>query len=367
MDDRSEELRKHRLIAFALFASFILLVAMVASTVILYYFIIPEYLQEATPNDADLDWTREVTQVDSLHAQGEFGNGTVIGLIDTGIDPDHPEFSSIHFAGWLDLINGEEDPYDDGGHGTEMAGIIFSNGSITGVAPEASLFCVKAVKKDGTSEDALIAQAVNRCMDMDGDPMTDDTVDLISLSLGTMTRKVRFMGTQTESAVQNALDAGIPVVAAAGNDGEDDDGQVDSPSSVSLAISVGAVDEERKVAYFSSMGSNGENTGNPFDDRTDPNKKPETVAPGVEILTCYPGDRYVYSSGTSGATAFMAGILALVMSQKKSTTAQDVVQLKISLMGTTEKLDGQTLPHDPHAGYGLVQTADFKNDWESNG
>ena len=108
-----------------------------------------------------------------------------------------------------------------------------------------------------------------------------------------------------------ALANGVYVVSAAGNDGgSDDDGRVASPSNVREVISVGALDEDGDVWSGSSLGSPEENDGI---NRSNPHFKPEISAPGVNIISTAAGDGYYSSTGTSDATVFVSGILALIL------------------------------------------------------
>jgi len=183
--------------------------------------------------------------------------------------------------------------------------------------------------------------------------------------------KPRFLnlGDNTAQACEDAIDQGVFVVAAAGNDGEDDDGEVASPATVDGVIAVGAVDEDKNIAPFSSEGNNeGEIPGYQFWDLTepdDPNKKPELVAPGVEIVSTWLDKEYRIASGTSQATAFVAGGVVLILDadpeyQREGDSGGDadaVTQFKNVFMDTAEKWPGQDT-HDDRYGYGLINVED---------
>ncbi len=294
-------------------------------------------------------WAYEMTQITDLHARGLDGSGITVCIVDTGIDLTHPELQNAKLVQWRDFVNGGAEPYDDEGHGTAMAGIIFARGRLKGVAPNANLIAVKAISSSGSGGDTQVASAVTFCMDPDGDgDSTDDGAHVISLSLGG--RAHPFLGSATEDAVGRALARGGIVVAAAGNDGQDDDGEVESPASVPRVIAVGAVDRLGVVASFSSAGRNGV-----F--RTDPNKKPEVVAPGVEIATVLTDGRYGYVLGTSPAAALVSGIVALLLQPEDHAfyrhNPSAILPFKSALMDAA--VEGQQLPHDDHYGYGIVQ------------
>jgi len=357
--DNVENATRRRLLAVAVV---VLLVAASMGFFTIYAIYILDRSHLEKPDLSTIHSLHEMAGIDRLHGMGITGKGVVIGLVDTGMDVSHPSLEHVTIVAWKDLIQNREHPYDDGSHGTQMAGVIFSKGELTGAAPDADLILVKAVREDGTSDDSIIARAIRFCLNPDDDWSTDDGADIISLSLGSKARK-GVIGTQSEAAVREAIDRGVIVVAAAGNDGQNDDGQVDSPSTVEWAISVGAVDANGVIAPFSSIGNNGEDSNNPFSKRYDPNKKPETVMPGVRVPTTYPGGKYVYSYGTSPATAMAAGLLALVIQNSTLEDSEGVSLLKECIMETSSPLELQNVPHDRYYGYGILQGVELRTLW----
>ncbi len=186
------------------------------------------------------------------------------------------------------------------------------------------------------------------------DPFGDGTrgADVISISLGS--KAPLFVATDVSRAVEAALDRGVIVVAAAGNDGGPfDDGDVEIPANVPLALAVGAVDASGRIARFSSMGYIG--------NRTDPNMKPEVVAPGVQVISTSPGAHYVTLSGTSPATAVAAGVVALLLQAhpelRPAGSSANVLKVKLALMRSATTGPGQVLSHDPWYGYGVIDGA----------
>nr|MCS5536399.1 S8 family serine peptidase [Candidatus Poseidoniales archaeon] len=229
------------------------------------------------------------------------GAGVDLCIVDTGIDLHHPDLAHIELAGWIDFINDRADPYDDQGHGTAMAGILVAKNLLRGIAPNVNLHIAKAIEKTGSGTDTDIAAAVDWC--------ADSGVDIISLSLGGG-QGIDFIFIETdelEGAVNRAIDQGIFVVAAAGNDGgSDDDGDVASPGSEDDVICVGAIDTDGSIWSNSSVGSNGASFINPFRPlgRQDPDKKPELVAPGEKLAILNAqidgtNSLYAWGSGTS--------------------------------------------------------------------
>jgi len=305
-------------------------------------------------------WALTATQVTDLQAQDIDGTGVRICIVDSGVELSHPELERVNLIAWRDYVGRppHATPYDDEGHGTAMTGIIFAQGILRGVAPNAGLIAVKAIGSTGTGTDGDIASAIGFCLDPNGNgDLTDDGANVISLSLGEQNQP--FLGSQTVTAVNNALDRGVIVVAAAGNDGgPNDDGDVESPASQTRVIAVGAVERDGAVASFSSIGGDYA-PGLPPSLRVDPSKKPEVVAPGVQIAVALTGGRYGYVGGTSPAAAFVSGMVALVL-QRHPSYEWNAVRLnpfKTALMDSAAPEPGQQVPHDPHYGYGLVQVA----------
>jgi subtilisin family serine protease len=286
-----------------------------------------------------------MVQVNELRAQGFDGSGVTVAIIDTGIDLRHPNLAGVVVQLWEDLVNAQTDPYDDNGHGTAMASILVGRGSLAGGAPNVTLIVIKAVASDGSGSDSVIAKAI-------GDAAAGGA-DIISLSLGGAgaTLMAR-LGSAANAAVENAAAQGVLVVGSAGNDGEDDDGQVSTPGVSTHAISVGAVDERGLIAAFSSEGRP------TFLTSADPDKKPEVVAPGVNITVAWLDRSTATVSGTSPAAVFVTAALALVLEMKplyKRHGASGVDAVKNAIMNAAKKVPGQATPHDVHYGYGILQ------------
>ena len=337
--------RPWRVIAVALFAVALVLAGIAA------YLYVTNRIEPST-------WALAATQVTDLHARGLDGTGVRVCIVDTGVDLSHPELQGVRLIAWHDFTRSSSPatPYDDAGHGTAMAGIIFAQGTLRGVAPKAGLIAVKAITASGTGSDKAIADAIDFCLAPNGDVSLE--ADVVSLSLGGSNHA--FLGSQTASATIRALGDGVYVVAAAGNDGgPGDDGDVESPASEPGVIAVGAVDRQGVIASFSSIGST--TWGLPPGARTDPDRKPEVVAPGVVIAAPLNGGRYDYVSGTSPAAALMSGIVALVLQDHPGyvRNSSALPAFKAALMESASPEDGQQLPHDPHYGYGLVQAASW--------
>ena len=300
-------------------------------------------------------WALDMTQATDLQARGTNGTGVTLCIVDTGVDLSHQELRHVRLRAWRDFVNGRSQPYDDEGHGTAMAGIVFARGRLMGVAPDANLIAVKAIAASGSGTDTQIANAITFCTDPNGDGDSSDGAHVISLSLGG--RSLPFLrNSAAESAANQAMDLGVIVVAAAGNDGRTDDGDVESPARVARVIAVGAVDRGGVIAPFSSMGSGAD--GVPPAERTDPNRKPEVTAPGVEIAAPLTGDSYGYVSGTSPAAALVSGIVALLLDDHPEYRHDGtrLLAFKTALMQGACGCSRTSVPHDDHYGYGIVRS-----------
>ncbi|MHB8604201.1 MAG: S8 family peptidase [Thermoplasmatota archaeon] len=308
------------------------------------------------------EWPLALIQADTLKDEGLSGKGVKVAIIDTGIDLAHPEFRGLTVR-WADLVNDKPTAYDDNGHGSHIAGILVAQGDWTtvlsgfymkGVSPGVSLIVIKAIAANGTGDEENVARGI--------DTAVANGADVIVLSLGGGT--VPIFGTKTEQSVKDAIARGIYVVAAAGNLKEGESScKVTSPATVDGVIAVGAVDRNRVAANFSCEGDNTSGSGLlGVQSRSDPNKKPEVVAPGVEILSAWKDERYVVASGTSQAAPFVAGLIALLLEKHpelKHVSPDTVARVKQALMTTSAKIGplagGSPSAHDDKYGYGLVQ------------
>ena len=140
------------------------------------------------------------------------GSGVKVAVIDTGVDFNHPDLLGWgpdgKVIGGYNFIQTNQLPMDKNGHGTKVAGIIAADGSILGIAPKAKILAYK-VSEDGEGVSSeLITSAIEKAI--------EDEADIINISLG-----VNRTNSKIDSAVNHALDNGIFVVTAAGNDGPD--------------------------------------------------------------------------------------------------------------------------------------------------
>ena len=312
------------------------------------------------------DEYRDITGINEI--EGLDGTGISLCIVDSGIDTSHPDLKNINLMGWNDVINSSPYPYDDDGHGTAMAGIIVADGGLNGIAKNVDLYIAKAIDSDGSGTDDGIAEAVDWCVSQES--------DIISLSLGggQGIGGDLFTTDSLEIAVENAIDQGVYVVAAAGNDGENDDGDVSSPGSVENVICVGGV---TRLGNLWSGSSEGDNNGrlwpNPILPRNDPDKKPEIIAPGLEVpvLITKSDSWWGWSSGTSASTAWVSGGLALFLQEypefQRNTDSDStkIEEIKILLSENSQMKNGQS-QHDDHFGYGIFRIDSLIDAMDSN-
>lgn len=217
------------------------------------------------------------------------GNGVKVAIIDTGVDCSHPDLKCSLIDG-ANMTKPQTPPMDDNGHGTHVAGIIAGqgkDGGVFGVAPQVTLMPVKVLSADGSGNLSDVVSGIYWAM--------THGAQVINMSLGAPTP-----ATALEEAVHKAYQAGVVIVAAAGNDGQNasrsgETSTVDYPGAYPWVIAVAASDRKNHIAPFSSFG--------PAVDIT---------APGDNILSTVPNG-YEKMSGTSMASPHVAGVAALAI------------------------------------------------------
>jgi len=334
-----------------------------ASSIAILYIWKGEDLVIERPSPALSSWETEykgLTGVSNQTLFGLNGEGVVICVVDSGIDLSHPDLSDLVLKGWLDSVNGLDEPYDDEGHGTAMSGIIVADGGLKGVSRGVELLVAKAIDDEGQGESNSVANSVDWCV--------QQGADIISLSLGggQSIGSGFFTTDELGQSVDEALDSGVFVIASAGNDGEDDDGDVGSPGSIEDVICVGGVTRTGDIWSGSSEGDNdGRLWPNPILPRNNPDKKPEMVAPGHEVpvlMASGVGNSgwWGWSSGTSAATAWVSGSLALLLQEdsslqrENSSGRESIEAVKEAITQYSQMMDGQD-SHDDHYGYGHLR------------
>ncbi len=224
-----------------------------------------------------------------------------VAILDTGVDYTHHDLD-INTVWCVAVLNGviSSDCMDGNGHGTHVAGTvaaIYNRWGVIGVAPYVDIYAIKVLADDGSGSFSDIAKGIELALlgpdgvlDRDGDGIVvgdpdDDAAEVISMSLGGYVDS-----TVLRNIIQYAYNLGVTIVAAAGNEGKSYPAY---PAAYPEVIAVGAVDSNDNVPSWS-------------------NKNPEIAAPGVDILSTYPGNSFQYLSGTSMATPHVSAVVALI-------------------------------------------------------
>lgn len=228
------------------------------------------------------------------------GEESTVAIVDTGIDYDHPDLQE-RFTGVSGVSFISNDPYDDNGHGTHVAGIVA--GKKTGVAPETKLYAVKVLDEEGSGSEIDVLKGVEWAI--------EQGVDVINLSLGSEASS----GAE-QALISEAAKRGIAVCAAAGNDGSP---IYNYPGSCDGAIGVAAIDREKNRASFSN-----------YNDCVD------LSAPGVAVYSTWPGGGYETLSGTSMATPCVSGAAAL-LHRLPNKTAEQILKETAEKLGDSDE------------------------------
>lgn len=242
-----------------------------------------------------------------------------IAVLDTGVDMDHPDLVGSLVAGF-NVFFRNDDPQDDNGHGTRVAGIcaaVTDNGlGIAGASWGASIMPVKVLDASGRGSFQNAAEGIVWAV--------DHGAQVINLSLGGPLPSLLL-----EDAINYAIDKGVVVVAASGNTGTN---MVNYPAQYEPVIAVGATGEDNTIAGFSNFGP-----------------ELDVVAPGMSIYTTLINGTYGYFSGTSAATPFTSSLSAILLSVKGNTSNSIARQL------CTSSLDLGEPGKDEQYGCGLIQ------------
>ena len=286
------------------------------------------------PNDLLFQYQWGPNRVDALNKwDTETGNKSVIvAIVDTGIDYNHADLTDNYINTGYDFVNTDNDPWDDNGHGTHCAGIVAAeinnNNGIAGTA-QISLMAVKVLDFRGYGTLWSVSQGIKHAADNDA--------NIISLSLGGQ------VGSSVLSdAVNYAHGEGCLLVAAAGNNYG---GPVIYPAKYENVIAVSAIDGFDNLASFSNKGP-----------------EIELTAPGVCILSTWPGGGYKALRGTSMAAPHVSGVAALNLSQNMSLSNNEIR----TILQTTAH-DIGAAGWDEEFGFGVVDAntdgTNSPNDW----
>ncbi len=272
------------------------------------------------------------------------GLGVIVAVLDSGVDFTHPDLVGQAALGGWDFVNDDNNPADDYGHGTHVAGTIAAKTNnaigVAGVAYNAKILSVKVLNNANSGNNFVISNGIVYAV--------DKGAKIINMSLGGTA-----FTTSMAAAVNYAITRGVIVIASAGNSGTN---ILNYPASYPGVISVAAHDSNATTASFSTF-----------------NNLVTISAPGVSILSTMLAagplsspSRYGYLNGTSMAAPHVSGIAALLVSSGVATTPATVKEALIcgardENAGTPENLPG----YDDFMGYGVVD-ADFAMKWLYN-
>lgn len=240
---------------------------------------------DALPLSGEVNWGIAAFGVEDLRKYTD-GAGIRVGVCDTGIDDTHALLAP-NFAGAKDFTGSPSGYKDRNGHGTHCSGTIGATDPRIGMAPGAKLLHAKGLSDSGSGYGGGIAAGI-RWLAAQG-------CEIVSMSLGSSGED-----STITNAIRELADAGVWVIAAAGNSGGNTS-DIDWPGRSPHCISVAALSSDLQPASFSSAGA-----------------KIDTSFAGVNIWSCRPGGGYAQMSGTSMATPGVAGVLALYRAALKS-------------------------------------------------
>ncbi len=308
----------------------------------------------------NMDAARRDFGVDAARSNfGATGAGVEICVVDTGVNPNHEQLDNGKVIAFADFIGPNQNvpAYDDQGHGTHVASIAAGDGvggllasKYQGVAPAAAISAAKVISSNGTGPDSGVLAGLDWCANR-------ASVRVISMSLGSESPSD---GSDSMSqAVDNAVQGKNKiVVAAAGNSGDSPETVV-APGAAASSITVGSVAKysappgapnHSEGIYLDFFSSRGPVVGHP--ERI----KPDVVSPGDSIAAAYYASSigYIVMSGTSMATPFISGVIALGLQMNGAmspATAKSLIQSTAQDWGPAGK--------DNDWGSGLVDAAAF--------
>lgn len=239
------------------------------------------------------------TALDHLHARAAWATSTgehpvTVAIVDTGIDPAHEDLAGA-IKGGIDLVNGDDAPEDNLGHGTAMAGLVGAPGDnqvgIAGLCWKVELMPVKVANHKGVAAASDVARGIVHA--------AEHGARVILVALGVQAESVVL-----RRACQRAVELGALVVAAAGNECTH---WVSAPARYPEVLAVASAGGARGLGLATNLGP-----------------EIEVAAPGEDVVVTVPGSLYSVISGTSCAAAHVAGVAALLFSHTPALTAPQV-------------------------------------------
>lgn len=263
------------------------------------------------------------------------GEGIRVGIIDTGVDSDHPELKNRIKDG-ANFYRGSSDDFEDeNGHGTHISGIVAAerNGiGVVGVAPKADLYIAKAFGKDGKTSYPAVEKSIKWLVDRD--------VDVINMSFSSSATSPQY-----KSLIAGVHNKGISIICAAGNEGEMGENTIGYPANFPETVAVSAVDINRNIADFSSRG-----------------KAAEISAAGIDIYSTYLNGGYATLSGTSMATPIITGAVAILISKGRLRYGRRLTPDEIRLLLNIYTENIHSIGRDKSYGYGIFSFGRIGNE-----
>ena len=279
-------------------------------------------------------WNLESIQADRVTKTGK---NIVVGIIDSGVNADHPELQdALLSGGFKDFVEpSNTEPIDETGHGTHVAGTIL--GRTIGIARDAKLIVARVFNKSGEASDEGLLAA--------GQWILEKKPQVVNNSWG---------GNRDDSFYDDIVKkwkaAGIVPIFSSGNTGEYNaggEGSIGSPASLEDSFSVGALTKDDKLAKFSLRGPS----------KLTAKFKPEISAPGVNILSADYKGGYVLKTGTSMAAPHVTGAVALILEANKNLSVDKVEEI---LKSTATPLTDDHYISSPNMGYGYGKLNVYK-------
>lgn len=217
-----------------------------------------------------------------------------VGVIDTGVDFEHPDLRHSLERG-INLLHRMALPQDDNGHGTHISGTIAAANELQGmigVAPRAVIHPIKAFDHNGTAFVSDIILGIEWCV--------RNQMNVVNMSFGMKTRSKSLL-----NAVNYAYRSGVLIIASSGNDGRI--GEIDYPARYNQTIAVGATNQQRRIASFTNRSG-----------------LVDIYAPGDHIVSAWLRGKHRDMSGTSMATSHVTGAVALLLALKPGLTPAQI-------------------------------------------
>jgi serine protease AprX len=349
------------------------------------------YISPDRKISANLEFAEPTVNANTAFQYGWTGAGIGVAVIDSGVYYSHPDLRPrVVYS--QSFVAGDSSTKDAYGHGTHVAGIVGGNAfssagpnylfTFRGIAPQATLINLRALDSNGQGTDSSVINAIERAIQL----KKTFNIRVINLSLGRTVFESYTLDPLCQE-VEKAWQAGLVVVAAAGNDGRDNSmgtngySTITAPGNDPYVITVGAMKDMGTVVRTDDLIASYSSKGPTLLDQV---VKPDIVAPGNSIVSAFspfsavaqqytnnavPYSYYVKNgsssasntyfrlSGTSMATPMVSGAAALLLQQQPSLTPD---QVKARLMKTaTKNFPSTSVSTDPTTGISYTSTYDL--------